>query len=94
MSYFVNVQFSLLIRPNYYLVSDDKKINTSLKHARVITTETYVRLFNDETTSTAYSVFLFNNKFYGVQLESLYIVNEFIKLINEKENNIAEIINN
>ena len=86
--------FSLLINPNHYLVSDDKKISTLLKHARVITTETYVRLFNDETTSAAYSEFLFDNKFYGVQLEALYIVNEFKKLINEKENKIAEIINN
>lgn len=85
---------SLLLDQNYYFVTDDSKIASMLPMAKIITTETYVRLFNDEQVSKEYSEFLLDHSFVGVELDTDYICNEYLKARNGKTNKLVAVMQN
>lgn len=85
---------SMLLQPNCYFVTDDRKISTLFPNTKIITSETFVRLFNDTQISSAYSEFLLENHFLGVYLTKEYIINEYQKMKHYKENNMVKIMQN
>lgn len=85
---------SMLLQPNCYFVTDDRKISTLLPNTKIITSETFVHLFNDTQISSAYSEFLLENNFLGVYLTKEYIINEYQKMKHYEENNIVKIMQN
>lgn len=85
---------SMLLEPNCYFVTDDRKIKSLLPGANIITTETFVRLFNDQLTSSVYSEFLFDNNFFGVELTESYIKSEYLKMKNHNDNMMVAIMQN
>lgn len=85
---------SMLLQQDSYFVTDDRKIRNLLPHPSIISTETYVRLFNDEKTSAAYSLFLFECGFRGVDLQISYILNEYEKMRNHEDNKMVAIMQN
>ncbi len=85
---------SLLLDQKYYFVTDDSKIASMLPMAKIITTETYVRLFNDEQVSKEYSEFLLDHGFVGVELDSDYICNEYRKAKNGDANKLVAVMQN
>ena len=84
----------MLLQPNCYFVTDDRKISTLLPNTKIITSETFVRLFNDTQISSAYSEFLLENNFLGVYLTKEYIINEYQKMKHYEENNMVKIMQN
>ena len=85
---------SMLLQPNCYFVTDDRKISALLPNTNIITSETFVRLFNDSRISSAYSEFLLENNFLGVNLTKEYIINEYLKMKHHEENNMVKIMQN
>lgn len=85
---------SLLLDQKCYFVTDDSKIASMLPMAKIITTETYVRLFNDEQVSKEYSEFLLDHSFVGVELDTDYICNEYLKARNGKANKLVAVMQN
>lgn len=85
---------SMLLQPNCYFVTDDRKIKSLLPGTNIITTETFVRLFNNQSTSSVYSEFLFENNFVGVELTESYIESEYQKMKNHDDNMMVTIMQN
>lgn len=85
---------SLLIDRKYYFVTDDSIIATMLPMANIITTETYIRLFNDKKVSNEYSEFLLDNGFVGVELDADYICGEYQKAKYGMMNKLVAIMQN
>ncbi len=85
---------SLLWDQKYYFVTDDSKIASLLPMAKIITTETYVRLFNDEQVSKEYSEFLLDHGFLGVELDTDYVCCEYQKAKYGEGNKLVAIMQN
>ena len=85
---------SLLLDHKCFFVTDDSKIASTLPMAKIITTETYVRLFNDEQVSKEYSEFLLDHGFVGVELDTDYVCSEYQKIKYGKENKLVAIMQN
>ncbi len=85
---------SLLLDQKYYFVTDDSKIASLLPMAKIITTETYVRLFNDEQVSKEYSEFLLDHGFLGVELDTDYVCCEYQKAKYGEGNKLVAIMQN
>lgn len=85
---------SLLLNQKYYFVTDDSAIASILPMVNIITTETYVRLFNDEQVSIEYSKFLLDHGFRGVELDTDYVCSEYHKAKYGKENKLVAIMQN
>ena len=85
---------SLLLNQEYYFVTDDSAIASILPMVNIITTETYVRLFNDEQVSIEYSKFLLDHGFRGVELDTDYVCSEYHKAKYGKENKLVAIMQN
>lgn len=85
---------SMLLQEGSCLVTDDKKIKNILPHPNIISSESYVQLFNDENTSAAYSQFLFECGFRGVDLNVSYILEEYKKMKNHEDNKMVAVIQN
>lgn len=85
---------SMLLQLDSCFVTDDKKIKGMLPNPSIISSESYVRLFNDEETSIAYSQFLFECGFRGVDIEISFIMDEYKKMNNHEDNKMVAIIQN
>lgn len=85
---------SMLMQPDHFFVTDDVKIMSMLPSSQIISTETYVKLFNDQVTTEAYSEFLFNCNFFGVDLSEDFIVDEYRKMKTHGNNKIVAIMQN
>lgn len=85
---------SMLLKEGTYLITDDKKIKDYLPTTNIISTESYVNLFNDEVTIIAYSKFLFECGFRGVDMQPSYIMDEYKKMERHEENKMVAIIQN
>lgn len=85
---------SMLLQEDTCFVTDDKKIKELLPYPNIISTESYVYMFNDEETSTAYSQFLFECGFRGVDLQVQYMLDEYNKMENHEDNRMVAIIQN
>ncbi len=85
---------SLLLDQKYYFVTDDSKIASMFPMVNIITTETYVRLFNDKQISKEYSEFLLEHGFVGVKLDADYICSEYLKAKNGKANKLVAVMQN
>lgn len=85
---------SLLLNQKCYFVTDDSAIASILPMVNIITTETYVKLFNDEQVSREYSKFLLEHGFRGVELDTDYVCSEYQKAKYGKENKLVAIMQN
>lgn len=85
---------SMLMKPNCFFVTDDIKLMKMLPGISIISTETFVRLFSNAKTSEAYSEFLFNCSFRGVDMSEVYIINEYQKMKRKEDNKIVDIMQN
>lgn len=85
---------SLLLNEKFYFVTDDIKISSMLPMANIITTETYVKLFNNTHTSKKYSEFLFEHGFLGIELDERFISNEYKKMKYGQNNSMVAIMQN
>lgn len=85
---------SMLMKQGTYVVTDDKKIKDWLPVTNIISTESYVNLFNNNATISAYSQFLFESGFRGVDMEPLYIMEEYKKMERQEDNKMLDIIQN
>lgn len=85
---------SLLLDHKYYFVTDDRKIASMLPMVNIITTETYVRIFNDKQLSSLYSEFLLEHGFIGVELDVNYICSEYQKAEYGQGNKLVAIMQN
>ena len=77
-----------------YFVTDDSAIASILPMVNIITTETYVKLFNDEQVYREYSKFLLEHGFRGVELDTDYVCSEYQKAKYGKENKLVAIMQN
>lgn len=68
---------SLLIDPNIYFVTDDKYLSKLLPTANIISSETFVKIKSNENVKKAYTNFLFECNFVGIDLTDDFIVNEY-----------------
>lgn len=85
---------SMLMKPNCFFVTDDIKLMKMLPGISIISTETFVKLFSNSKTSEAYSEFLFNCSFRGVDMSDIYIINEYQKMKRMEDNKIVDIMQN
>lgn len=85
---------SMLIKPNYYYVTDDAYIKKKMPYNKIIGTETFVKYFNNEDISKAYSRFMFECNFRGVNLDFEYILQEYKKMRHGEDNRIVAIMQN
>ncbi|MEE1084809.1 MAG: hypothetical protein UH850_13875 [Paludibacteraceae bacterium] len=85
---------SLLLDQKCYFVTDDSKIASMLPMAKIITSETYLRLFNDKQVSKEYSEFLLDHGFVGVELDTDYVCDEYQKAKYGNGNKLVAIMQN
>lgn len=85
-----------LIDTNNYLISDEGIYEKLLLKGQVpiISTEAFISLTEDELLAKEYSNFLFECRFEGVHLEKDFIVKEYFKMENGKDNRFPDIIQN
>lgn len=80
---------------NNYLISDEGIYDSLFKgQLQIISTEAFVYRTEDEQLGRRYSEFLFECRFEGVCLEKDFIVTEYFKMENGKENRFSDVMLN
>lgn len=85
---------SLLLEQKCVFVTDDRKIASMLPMVNIITTETYVRLFNDKQVAQEYSEFLLDHNFNGIEIDANFVCKEYKKMMSGQKNRIVTIMQN
>lgn len=86
---------SLLLTPYRCLITDDQMIEKMLRlKVRVITTETYMRLINEDNDADRYVEFLSDCNYIGVFLGKDFIMEEYRKMETGQPNKMTYITRN
>lgn len=85
---------SMLMQPKFFFVTDDRGLVKTLPGISIISTETYIKLFCSPKVAEAYSEFIFNCNFRGVDMSDSYIINEYQKMKRNESNRIVDIMQN
>lgn len=85
---------AMLTKPEYYYVTDDIHIKSMMHSNQIIGTEIFVKYFNTEEVAKAYSRFLFECNFRGVDLDEEYILQEYEKTKHGEVNRMVAIMQN
>lgn len=80
------------MEPNHYFVTDDKYLSELLPNTNIISTETFVKICSNENVKKAYTDFLFECNFVGVDLTEDFIISEYHKMRNSNNGRMVAIL--
>ena len=83
---------TMLMESDHYFVTDDKYLAKLLPKANIISTETFVSLCSNVDVKKAYTEFLFDCNFVGVDLTADFIVREYYKTNNSNNGRMGTLM--